>query len=92
MNIIADKDSPDFSQKVLGYPLITRKGAETELIVKDGETTVIGGLSITNTYESQSAVPWFADLPLIGVLFKNRSKSNNYDELLIFITPHIIEN
>jgi type IV pilus secretin PilQ/predicted competence protein len=93
MKIVADKDSPDFSRaEVLGHPWISRKGAETELIVKDGETTVIGGFSITNTSESQSAVPWFADLPLIGVLFKNKSRSKNYDELLIFITPHIIEN
>ena len=92
MKISANKDSPDFSETVFGYPLISRKGAETELIVKDGETAVIGGLSISDTFESDRAVPWFADLPLIGALFKNKLKSNSYDELLIFITPHIIEN
>jgi type IV pilus assembly protein PilQ len=92
MKINASKDRPDFSKTVLGYPLISRKGAETELIVKDGETAVIGGLSISDKSEVQNAVPWFADLPLIGILFKSKYKSNNYDELLIFITPHIIEN
>ncbi|MGA1841351.1 MAG: type IV pilus secretin PilQ [bacterium] len=92
MKINASKDRPDFSKTVLGYPLISRKGAETELIVKDGETAVIGGLSISDKSEVQNEVPWFADLPLIGILFKSKFKSNNYDELLIFITPHIIEN
>ncbi|MGA1790707.1 MAG: type IV pilus secretin PilQ [bacterium] len=92
MKINADKDRADFSQTVDGNPLISRKGAETELIVKDGETTVIGGLYISENQESRSAVPWFADLPLIGVLFRNKFKTNTYDELLIFITPHILSN
>lgn len=92
MKILADKDRPDFSKTVGGNPLISRKGAMTELIVKDGEATVIGGLSVSDTSESKGSVPWFADLPLIGKLFKNSFKTKSYDELLIFITPHIIEN
>ncbi|MBN2373008.1 hypothetical protein JXL19_04385 [bacterium] len=92
MKIIADKDWADITKGVDGNPLIFRKGAETELIVKDGETTVIGGLSISESKESRKKVPWFADIPLIGALFKNSFKSKNYDEVLIFITPHIIEN
>ena len=92
MKIDADKDRADFSQTVDGNPLISRKGAQTELIVRNGETTVIGGLSISENQESRRAVPWFADLPLIGVLFRDKFKTNTYDELLIFITPHILEN
>jgi len=92
LKINADKDRPDFSETVAGNPLISRKGAKTELIVRDGETTVIGGLSITDATESQSKVPWFAEIPVIGNLFKNTHKRKTYDELLIFITPHIIEN
>lgn len=92
LKINADKDRADFSKQVAGNPLISRKGAQTEVIVKDGETTVIGGLSISDNAESRNQVPWFADIPVIGYLFKNSYKMKNYDELLIFITPHIIEN
>lgn len=92
MKITADKDRPDFSKTIAGNPLISRKGASTELIVKDGESAVIGGLAISDTFESQGKIPWFADIPLIGNFFKNSFKSKTYDELLIFITPHIIEN
>jgi len=92
MKINADKDRPDFSKTVDGNPLISRKGAQTELIVKDGETTVIGGLAISENQESRLAVPWFSKIPVIGALFRNKFKTESYDELLIFITPHIIEN
>ncbi len=92
LKIVANKDRPDFTITIAGNPLISRKAAQTELIVKDGETTVIGGLSIADSLESQYKVPWFAELPVIGYLFKNNSNTKTYEELLIFITPHIIEN
>jgi type IV pilus assembly protein PilQ len=92
MKIIANKDDVDFSKTVDGNPLISRKEAQTELILNDGETTVIGGFSIAENRESRKGVPWFADIPIIGALFRNKYKLKNYDELLIFITPHILEN
>ncbi|MGA1796453.1 MAG: type IV pilus secretin PilQ [bacterium] len=92
MKINADKDRPDWSRTVDGNPLISRKGAQTELIVRDGETTVIGGLAISENQESRQEVPLFSKIPLIGALFRNKFKTDSYDELLIFITPHIIEN
>ena len=71
-------------------PPINKKEATTELVVKNGETTVIGGIYVDNETESDSGVPFLKDIPLLGWLFKSQSKRNNKTELLIFITPKIV--
>ena len=64
----------------------------TEVLVNDGETTVIGGLFTDNTTDSQDSVPFLKDIPILGYLFANSLKSRTLDELLIFITPTIVRN
>jgi type IV pilus assembly protein PilQ len=72
-------------------PSIDTKEAETKLMLKDGETTVIGGIYIDNSVSSNTGTPFLKDLPFIGKLFESNSSSSDRSELLIFITPHIIE-
>ena len=62
----------------------------TELIVHSGETTVIGGIYIDNDTENNSGVPFLVDIPVLGWLFKSNTKSKLKTELLIFITPRIL--
>jgi type IV pilus assembly protein PilQ len=72
-------------------PSIDTKEAETKLLLKNGETTVIGGIYVENDLNSESGTPFLKDIPLLGHLFKSRNKSNTRSELLIFITPRIVE-
>lgn len=71
-------------------PLITRD-AQTMLMVRDGGTTVIGGIYQFSDQTSQDRIPGLHRLPIIGNLFKNKGISNRHDELLIFITPRIVK-
>lgn len=75
---------------VEGTPSINKKEATTEVLVKDGETTVIGGIYESTDVDNLNGVPWFYRVPLLGWLFKNTQQSNIKSELLIFITPKII--
>lgn len=72
-------------------PPIEKREAETEVLVADGETTVLGGLFEDTTNTGQSMVPGLGRIPFLGWLFKNETISNNNQELLIFITPKIVD-
>ncbi len=72
-------------------PAIDTKKAETKVLVHDGETTVIGGIFIEDQQKSEAGVPWLKSIPGLGHLFKSRSVSNERRELLIFITPRILD-
>lgn len=72
-------------------PAIDTKKAETTVLVQDGETTVIGGIFILDKQESDAGVPWLKDIPLLGYLFKSKSVSEERRELLVFITPRILD-
>lgn len=65
--------------------------AETRLLLKDGETAVIGGLVQIKSVKSRRGIPVLSSLPLIGALFGKREKSGGDREILIFLTPHIIK-
>ncbi len=91
MDILTRKDAPDFSVNVEGNPLIHRKEAKTHLILNDGETTVIAGLSKNNLANSNSGIPILKNIPIIGYLFKYKSRADNNEEMMIFITPRIVD-
>jgi type IV pilus assembly protein PilQ len=74
-----------------GVPGTDKKEANTNVIIKDGETLVIGGMYKITTSDSESGVPGLMKLPILGWLFKSNLKESNTNELLIFITPRIIE-
>jgi len=73
-----------------GPPAIDTESIQTQVIVDDGETVVLGGLYQTRTDMIQLKTPVLGDLPLLGRLFRNSARTNDKDELLIFITPKII--
>ena len=73
-----------------GQPSISKREAETSVLVKDGDTTVIGGI-YTRTMSTNSAeVPFFAKIPILGWFFRSKTDTDGHTELLIFITPRIL--
>jgi type IV pilus assembly protein PilQ len=91
MKILVKKDEVDMTRKSsMGDPYIIKKQTQTELIVKDGETIVISGLTKHTNSAGQGGVPWLKDIPLLGWAFKADSKGDKMEEVLIFITPHIL--
>ncbi len=90
LDISADRSVPDWGRVVDGFPTILTREAQTQVMVKDGETVVIGGLLQETEGEDTSRVPIISDIPIIGGLFKNKSKTLDTEELLIFITPKLI--
>ena len=91
MVIVVTKDEPDFSQTVLGNPTIRTRKAETNVIQNDGQTIVIGGLSQETSARSRTGTPFLEDVPGLGYLFRRKSSADDLEELLIFITPHILK-
>ncbi|MBV1883969.1 MAG: type IV pilus secretin PilQ [Pseudomonadales bacterium] len=75
-----------------GIPSINTNNIQTNVLVNNGETVVLGGVFETSTVESITKTPFFGDLPVIGRFFRNTSKSERKQELLIFITPKIVKD
>ena len=90
LQIKTHKDELDWTRTVAGNPTIITKNAETEVYLYDGQTTVIGGLNKEKIEGAESGVPFLKDVPGLGWLFKSNSDSANMEELLIFLTPHIL--
>lgn len=86
MKIKASNNSPGTGTP----PPINKKEATTELVVANGETTVIGGIYVDSDTETDTGIPFLAEIPLLGWLFKSNSKTKTKTELLIFITPKLI--
>jgi type IV pilus assembly protein PilQ len=89
--IVTNQDEPDFTRTVSGNPTILTKRAETTVVVFDGQTTVIGGLNKETASRSETGVPFLKDIPGLGWLFRSKSRSKQFQEVLIFITPHVLE-
>lgn len=93
MQIKVSKDELDFSRAadMYGNPIINKKLTETSLIVRDGETIVISGLTKETNTAGDAGWPGLKDVPVLGWLFKADSRSEDMEEVLIFITPHILK-
>ncbi|MDL2286435.1 type IV pilus secretin PilQ [Desulfococcaceae bacterium OttesenSCG-928-F15] len=89
MKVTIDKD--DIYENTSDGPALQTKEIETELLVNDGDTIVIGGVLVTRQTDSKNQVPFFSKIPLIGWLFKSTNTSNTKEELLIFLTPRIMQ-
>jgi type IV pilus assembly protein PilQ len=91
MHVKINRDEPDFNQtSARGDPTILKREAETDLLVMDGHTAVIGGIFTRNTGRNLDQVPFFGDIPLLGLLFQRRRASDTRGELVIFLTPRIV--
>ena len=90
MDLKIEKAEADFTRTVQGTPTILRKSIETQVLVRDGGTAVLGGVYVTSSSSGQTGVPFLANLPVIGFLFRNNTKQDKNVELLIFITPRVV--
>ncbi|MCX5838919.1 MAG: type IV pilus secretin PilQ [Deltaproteobacteria bacterium] len=91
MKILVSKDEVDTTRVVEGNPFIIKKKTETNLIVQDGETIVISGLTKQSNTLGDTGIPLFKDVPILGWLFKSETKNTGMEEVLIFITPSIMK-
>ena len=74
----------------VNVPAIDTREVTTQVLVNDGQTVVLGGILTTQASNVVNKVPLLGDIPILGTLFKNTNRTNNKDELLIFVTPKII--
>jgi len=92
LDIKVEKSEADFSRTVQGSPTIIQRAIETQVLVKDGGTAVLGGVYTTNNSSGMSGVPFLSKIPILGMLFRSKTEKENNAELLIFITPRIIKS
>lgn len=90
LDLHPENNSYDYDTK--GEIVISTQEAKTKVVVADGETVVIGGLTRNETQESESGIPFLKDIPILGNLFKYSKKSVTKKDLVIFVTPRIIRN
>ena len=90
MTLDINKDTPNTSLSTGSGVAIDTKHVKTEVLVENGGTVVIGGIYTQKTSENTNRIPFFGDLPYIGWLFKNREWIDDKTELLVFITPKIV--
>jgi type IV pilus assembly protein PilQ len=91
MKISVTNNQPDPTiQSAEGQPAITTREANTAMLVRDGDTVVIGGLYKRTLSSNRDGVPWLSQVPGFGWLFRTEGENDENEELLIFITPRII--
>jgi len=91
MEVHAERSSVVPGPVDIGFTFQTQQ-ADNQILVNDGETAVIGGLTVTEVTVSKSGIPFLVDLPILGKLFGFTSQTENRRDLLILITPHIIDD
>jgi type IV pilus assembly protein PilQ len=74
----------------VNVPSINTRTIETQVVLSDGQTVVLGGILETTHSDAETKVPWLGDIPVLGNFFKNTTKVDDKDELLVFVTPKII--
>ncbi|MFO7581162.1 MAG: type IV pilus secretin PilQ [Guyparkeria sp.] len=91
MDILVMKEEPDYTRAINGEPPINTREVQTKVQVQNGQTVVLGGIYEFENVSQIEKVPFFGDLPGIGNLFKNRMSDDSRFELLIFVTPKIVD-
>lgn len=90
MEVKVNKDEPDYSNALNGVPPINTNELNAKVLVNDGETVVIGGVFKNTQSKTVEKVPYLGDLPFIGRLFRRDTVQDSKEELLIFLTPRIL--
>jgi type IV pilus assembly protein PilQ len=94
LKVKAKNDAPDYATKALqnlDNPPINKSEVSSTIIVKDGDTIVVGGIRKSTESKQEGGLPWLKDVPILGWLFKQEDISKEQKELLIFITPKIVK-
>ncbi len=92
MEVKVNKDEPDYANALLGVPPINKNEVNAKVLVNDGETIVIGGVFSNTQTKSVEKVPLLGDIPFVGRLFRRDTVTDAKNELLVFITPRIMNN
>ncbi len=92
MELKINKDRPDFNNTVLGVPTIDTKEVTTSVLVDNGDTIVLGGIFEQATGHGTDSVPILGEIPVIGAAFRAKTTSEEKQELMIFITPKIMDD
>ena len=90
MQLHAERSAAVAAAGDIGVTFQTQQG-DTRLMVRDGETAVIGGLTVTEVTNTRSGIPFLMDIPYVGALFRTSRKQEQKRDLLIMVTPHIVE-
>jgi type IV pilus assembly protein PilQ len=92
MRVLIENNEPDFSQSVAGNPPIFKRRGETEVVVREGERLVIGGVLSETASSTVRQVPLLGRIPVLGWLFKSREISSTGEELIVIITPSVVRH
>lgn len=90
LKILVKKEEPDWTRTVQGNPPIQSSTVETSVVIDNGGTVVIGGVFLTKSQNTTDKVPVLGDIPVLGWMFKNKINISSRRELLVFITPRVI--
>ncbi|TMA31774.1 MAG: hypothetical protein E6J87_14820 [Deltaproteobacteria bacterium] len=92
MKIKVSRNAPDASVATLdGTPGIAKNQVQTETLVKDGQTLVLGGIYVVDRSEGGKSVPYLSKLPFLGALFRSKEVGDTRKELLVFVSPRVVE-
>jgi len=91
MQIEATRNAPDFGRILNGQPVVNTREARTEVLIANGDTTVLGGVYENTTNDNKEGVPFFSKIPYLGWFFRSSSVAETISELLIFITPTVVK-
>ncbi|WP_321777790.1 secretin N-terminal domain-containing protein [Sulfurimonas sp.] len=92
VSIVLENIIDDGSNNETGQPVTSKQEVKTQTILRHGENIIIGGLVRSYTLDSKSQVPLLGDIPFLGALFRSTSTTNEQDNLVIILTPYIIDN
>jgi type IV pilus assembly protein PilQ len=92
MEVKVTKDAPDFARSLNGVPPINKNEVNAKVLVSDGETIVLGGVFSNTQTKAVEKVPFLGDVPYLGRLFRRDVVQDNKSELLVFLTPRIMNN
>jgi type IV pilus assembly protein PilQ len=92
LSLEVENNSPDYANRVNGIPPINTQSAKTIVLVKDGQTAVVGGIYQSTETTTQNQTPFLSKIPVLGYLFKSKAVDSRNNELLLFITPRIVKS
>ena len=91
LDMFAKSSQADFSRTVDNIPTEITRQATSHVLVRDGQTVVLGGIYRDTAVDNDTGVPWFMNIPGIGWLFNAESKAKRREDLLVFLTPRVLK-
>ncbi len=92
LDLEVENNAPDYGRSVNGIPPINTQQAKTQVLVKDGQTAVVGGIFQSTEAVNEDRTPFLGNVPVLGYLFRRKGTSTENAELLLFITPRIVKS